>query len=591
MKKNNISIYIYIFVFFSLFIILGDIFTFFLGNNMFLNYFLSLLFLFPVNLYIKKRISFESFCFNKIDIIFIVILSLIFLLRVFIPDSSFDVLNYHLYVQENFFSNSISFNFFPARWINTFSFPLSDRMHYFFRLLLGYRFGMILNLLVLIIIYFQLKKIFIKLDLIKNEYIICLLSFVLLLTEQILSNSSTYYIDIISIPLFLEIIIYLIFNKCEHPSHYFTLLMAGILIAMKVSNLILIIPLAVLYIILYRESITIRTVVVGIFILILPCSIYMLNNYIQVGNPVFPFYNSIFKSPYLDFTNWSEEFYGPKSLIETIFWPIYVYFVPRRANDVEIYSGRISLGYICSILVVICFILFKIFKKRKNDELLTKTFIFSFIYIILCLTWSKFLMGYIRYALILEILAGVVIVTFCIFLYNCKINFTYFLMTLIFIVFILQCSSSFLLLIKDADTLSWRYSIVNPLWKEKYLSNFKATFNKYDDYNKYTKNISFFGIVDYNSGYASLISKNIPIINLNEGYINDYGQKEFNSIINKCDNIYTISTDFTKDRTMKYANMVGYTFSDNYISFKTDFLDYENSLLLIELKKSKKVNK
>lgn len=584
MKKNYISIYIYVFLLFSIFIILSDIFTFLLGNNMILNYILSILILLPINIIFSKRINFEIFSITKLDKVFIIILFSIFLLRVFIPDSSFDVLNYHLYVQENFFNNSVSYNFFPARWINTFSFPLSDRMHYFFRLLLGYRFGMILNFLILIIIYFQIKKIFIKLKLFKNEYIICFLSFLLLLTEQILSNSSTYYVDIISIPLFLEIIIYLIFKNYERPSHYFTLLMAGILVAMKVSNLILIIPLAILYIIRYRKSISLKTVLIGGVILILPSFIYMLNNYIQVGNPVFPFYNAIFKSSYLDFTNWKEEFYGPKTVIETLFWPIYVYFVPRRANDVEIYSGRISIGYVCGILVMICFVLYKLLRKQ-NNEFLNKTFIFSCIYIILCLTWSKFLMGYIRYALILEILSGIVIVAFCIFLYNCRFNFLKGIMTIIFIVLMLQCSSALLQFVKDADPLSWRYSLINPIWKDKNIVNFKSTFTRFSDYNDYTKNISCFGIVDYNSGYATLLSKNIPIINLNEGYNNEFGLDKYNSIINKCDNIYTISTDFTKDRTIKYANMIGYTFGDNYVSFKTDFLDYENNLLLIELKK------
>ena len=198
-----------------------------------------------------------------------------------IPDKAFDSLNYHLYIQESTFSDNTMYNFFPARWINTFSFPLADRMHYFFRFLLGYRLGNIFNLFIVVVIYYQVKRflsIFIKNS---REMLIPVLSLLVVSTEFILQNYITYYIDLICIPFILEIL-FIIFNKSYNKfNNYLTLFCAGVIVAIKVSNALLLIPIGIIYIIGARKTITIGTIAVGGIIAAFPVIVYLLNNYIQ----------------------------------------------------------------------------------------------------------------------------------------------------------------------------------------------------------------------------------------------------------------------------------------------------------------------
>ena len=252
-NKININYGLLALVFYCLFIIFNDYFCFIFKTNMnFIFYLLSFILCFIIYILIKKYLIIERKKIDKFDIIMFIIIIMSFLSRLAIPDSSFDTLNYHLYLQERVFSDNVLTNFFPARWINTFSMPLADRMHYFFRLILGYRLGIILNLFIMIIIYFQTKTILEKF--LKNKIYISLISTIIIITEQLLTNMITYYVDLFSIPLFLGIIIIILNNKkVNNITNYFILLMAGILISLKISNAFLVLLLAIIYIIKFYK--------------------------------------------------------------------------------------------------------------------------------------------------------------------------------------------------------------------------------------------------------------------------------------------------------------------------------------------------
>lgn len=591
-EKYKVNLLIYIFIAYICYIIINDILTYFLPFNKIINYAISLFIVIFLHFFIRKKFLFEKNSFYKSDIIFIFSFIGFFLLRIFLPDSSFDVLNYHLYLQEMPFKDNINVNFFPARWINTYSFPLCDRMHYFFRLITNYHFGMILNLFVLCIIYSQVKRILIHFNVTKNYFVLCFLSFLTIITEQILCNSITYYVDILCIPLFLEIIIYIINNKKENPNNYFVLLMAGILVSMKISNAILLIFLAIIYIIKYKKTINYKTILFGTLIFVAPLYIYILNNYLQTGNPVFPFYNSIFHSRYLSNINWIEEYYGPKTILELFIWPIYILFNPRRAYDTSLYTGRISIGYIASLIIIVYYlvIFIKKIKTKKNKNNLIDIDVellgFAIIYVIFCLLWGKFLMGYIRYVLILEILSGIIVIILLQKIIKSKLllfNLTFFIVIMFFSI---QICYSLKLFIFSSNELSWRPTITSEDGYNKLLTNFDSTFEN-KSYSKYLKNISCFAISDYNAGYAALLSNSIPIISLSESYTNNFGLRQFNKVIKRCNNLYTITTKFTIDRTKIYLQKLNYKLTDNIIYINSDFVDQDNELLLIQIEKEK----
>ena len=407
-----------------------------------------------------------------------------------------------------------------------------------------------------------------------------LISVVILVTEQILANMLTYYVDLFSIPFLLEIIIVLLnYKKVNNIINFIVLFMAGVLVSIKVSNAFLLIPLVIIYIKKYRKDINWKTIVFGILIFIFPMFVYLLNNYIQTGNPVFPFYNSIFKTKYLPKENWIERFYGPKTLKERLLWPIYLFKYPRKAFDTDIYYGRIGFGYIVAILISIKAMFYRFKKKIKINELEW----LSILYIVLCLIWSNFMMGYIRYALVLEVLSGIIM---AVFLYR---NFykKRIINTCISIVCIFAFMYTGLLTISNTvfgtNESSWRY----PYYMDKkgYSINFEYIFNRSWDYSSQTAMVDCYGIVDYNAGYAALLSKNKRIVGLNEAYKTSYGNKKSDSVLKECKNIYTISTSVTLERTEKYLGKVGYKRKSDNISFKADFLNYNNNIIIFEIEK------
>ena len=587
MKKYKIDLLMLVFCTYIFFIIINDYLTFFLKDFIIGNYVISFIITAILFIIIRKKIKIEAPKINKNDIFIILLIISLFLIRVAVPDSSFDVLNYHIMNQTNPFLNNTSFNFFPARWINTFSFPLGDRLFYFFRLISNYRLGIIFNYIVLFSIYFQTKRVIKKLNFIKNDFIISTISFFALLTEQIISNASTYYTDLISIPLFLELLLILLDKN--NFSHYYTLFLASILVSLKLSNAFFILLIGLIYLIQHHKDIKIRHIIIGIIIFIFPLVIYMINNYLQTKNPFFPFYNAIFKSPYLNESNWIEEYYGPKSLKETLLWPIYVLINPRRAYDTNIYFGRITYCYISSLILFFVYLIKCIKNKQTIKEFYRNNrieIIIVTLYLVLLLLWGKFMMGYIRYALILEVLGWV---TFVILIKECLKSKKYVMNVLLFIVSCclgFQVFSSTNTILFDSDIISWRYSILSENWKEKYRLNSKKilSFKK----SKTINDIDCIGIADYNLGYAIMTSKNIPIISLNESYNNDYGKSKYEDFIKKCDNIYTITTKFTKDRTNQYLKEINYEFDDDIKIIDNDFLDSENELLYIKIKKINK---
>ena len=577
--KIKLNIFSLIAILYILFIIFNDYMCLiFRTNASVLLYVASFVLVGILFLLLRKKIKIEYKVFDKIDIVFFIIIIIVFLTRLAIPDSAFDTLNYHIYNQERTFSDNATFNFFPARWINTFSLPLADRMHYFFRIILGYRLGIITNLLFMIVIYYQLKIILSKF--IKNKYYVALISIVILLTEQLLSNMITYYVDILSIPIFLEIIINILENKeSNNYNNCFILLLSGIIFSLKVSNAFLLIPLILICIVRYRKSINYKTFLIGIPIFILPFLPYFINNFIQTGNPVFPFYNSIFESNYLPNTNWTETFYGPKTFLERLFWPICIFFDPRRAFDTNIYYGRIGYGYIVSLFVLIYSIYNRFIKHRKND-----IFIYScYLYIILCLIWSNFMMGYIRYALILEVLSGIVIAIAIHKFFNSKKVIPFIVCIFCIYSFVKVSFMSMGDMLVTNTEISWRYSYYEN--KTNYKNNLNYIFSNKWDYTNYTKNIDCFGIVDYNSAYATLLDSNKRVISLNAGYTNDYGKEQFDKVVNKCENIYVISTSITLDRTEEYLEKTNFKRKGSDISLKADFLNYDYDLILFEVEK------
>lgn len=364
----------------------------------------------------KKKIKIES-NFSKYDLIFISILLVIMGLTIIYPDTFWDSYSYHIYLQETPFADKINSDFFPGRTLTSFVYPIADRIFYMFRALLGFRLGTLPGYFLMVVMYYQIKK-YLKqlLDSKIAEKYISILSMLPLGVFIILQQIGTYYIDNFSLVLLLEIFYVILFERKdifkEKTRLYILAYTVGLCVSTKITNAIYIIgPLIYLLIknikdIKYIKIYDYILLILTFIITMLP---YMLDAIIQTGNPVFPYYNSIFKSEYFQEINWVDERYGPKTIIEFIFWPIYIIFQPTRAYEGGNTDFMFAAGYIISIFIIIYEVIYKklIKKQEINKQILEYGTLLLYLYFV----WELFIIGYTRYAGVIPILSSIIYIS------------------------------------------------------------------------------------------------------------------------------------------------------------------------------------
>lgn len=341
--------------------------------------------------------------FNKLDFIFIGILIIEIITQIWEPDLSYDVRNYHIYLQENPFIDKINFDFFAGRTINSFLFPLGDRMFYIFRYMLGYRLGTILSYYVLLCLYYQTKNLISIVTNSKNKYIPIFASciFCINIIYLMLGN---YYIDLLGVVFILELINIAIESNdffIRKYKLYLSFLISGIATSIKCSNIILIFPIYLFILIKnFKDLKKLKPIdyILSIILFIVPFIIYFIDNLIQTGSPIFPYYNSILKSEWFDNISWQDPNFGIPNIIYSIVWPIIVNIAPLKTYDTYIVDYIWGIGY----LVIVIYLIVSIISKRYNNK--DKVFELSLLAFVMSITWAIGLMGYIRYAIILPIM-------------------------------------------------------------------------------------------------------------------------------------------------------------------------------------------
>lgn len=602
-KKIIINKYIYIYLLYILVIYFSDTIIYICRINYFPAIILSSLLISGIHIkLIKKNISFEKFGANKWDIIITLFFIIVTIFKISIPDSSFDTKNYHILLQQNLAQDNINFSFFPGRIINTFTIPLSDRVYNLFRIILGFRAGTILNTLITILIYFQVKEILQTLlekkNIICNQLILAVGAFWITCIDHTLWLLCGYGIDLLLLPLLLYFIKILLFEeKQTHIDAWLIALISGILVAFKLSIGPLVIFLDLLYVMKFKKYMKLNIILGCVFWGLLPNLLYMYINFLHTGNPVFPFANKIFKSPYFviegsvnDFNGVNATF-GVRELKEYFTWPVNMLINPERTNDVPFYSGRLTIIFL---VVIISYIVNIIRRKKtsKQEKLILILLIFMYILLV------GFLNGYIRYILILEILGSIFVVYLVIkyFLYDK----TKILGGVIVFISTLQLGFLFNSYFVEGIEPSWRQGIYKDIRSN--LSNLElllkdTTSNVQEDI---LEDIDLWGIVDFNSAYADLLKPGIPIVSLNAGVVNEKTAQLLKNHLSNNSNrrMYTILDDHRMDELIVQLNDLGFkieaiqvikpSFIDQrrviYIAqiIKKDNLDMENILVQTE---------
>ncbi len=419
MKQN-----IHFFIFINIAIL--ALFSDFLGFICNIDYLFRLLIIFIpqliTNILLIKHRKIELHTdFEKKDIVFFMILFFIFLFKVALPDFSYDVANYHIYLQENTNIDKLNFDLMAGKVVNGFLFPLGDKMHYIFRYFLGYRLGTILSYYTLIVMFYQIKNI---LNLYcKNKKFISYLSIGCIGSTIIYQWLGTYYIDCLGIVFILQLIYELIVQKNVFNSSQtitYVSILCGLSLAIKLSNAFMIIPILLFFLVLRRAEFNLKlipTYLLCCIIAIIPILPYCIDNYIQTGSPLFPYYNNIFKSEYFGLFSWKDERFKNISLPYALIWPVYTSVIHLGyGDDWMIRDPLWAIGYIIVLGVLIYSLIFRKNKLKIRKEIIQ----LSILSLLLTAFWIVFLYGYMRYALIIPIMYYIIIAIFFIKLIELK---------------------------------------------------------------------------------------------------------------------------------------------------------------------------
>ena len=353
-------------------------------------------------------VSTKQFAFERTRVSFWLIVGLPLLiayaLRAPFPDHSYDVWSYHiiqsdralhggLYGPNDYFPTALPFN------------PVSDMVMGLSRGALGFRLGTIVNLFALLWtaqIGERILSAFVKRAWLR--YVAVLL---VLLTENVLFEISSYMVDLLTIPLLLQAV-FLTLNLEKAPRRALVLLhvalLAGAAVAFKLTNLAVAAPLLAVCgvkmffgserLVTKEAMTTLLQMLVAFLLPLLPFTIYI---YRLTSNPIFPIANGFFQSPFWPTHGGWDDRWGPQTFWQTLAWPVLAWFKPERHSELGVYSGRLSLAFVVALIVLpLCW-------RHIQIRLLCILLLAS------ALLWAVGGMGYSRYGLFEDVLGGVVL--------------------------------------------------------------------------------------------------------------------------------------------------------------------------------------
>ena len=331
---------------------------------------------------LRKKISIYLPRFDVADLLFIVVFGFLFASKIVFPDWGTDTGAHEIFVQEFLFTDKLEDlkpYFLPmiAAW-----YGLSNRVYFYFRILLGYRLTMTVNIFIIAATYYKLKELLIHFwqnlnpDCLPSKrsaviFGISLSAFLVLFSDFLISGMVWQQkADLMVLPLFFECLRIVFCNKkLQRYQYIFAGLLIGFSVSIKLTNAAFFIPL-ILYV-LYRDirvkSFKLQDYLLAsgaIFLPILPFAVFGM---LFTGSPVYPFYNVIFKSPYFAEWNFKDNF-GPRGIIQTLLWPIRVAFDTSRyvhvSYNVPMSNGRLFIAYIVAFGTAIMFIKSRLLKER-----------------------------------------------------------------------------------------------------------------------------------------------------------------------------------------------------------------------------------
>lgn len=375
------------------------------------------------------------------------------LFRAIYPDQNYDTYHFELYLQElDFTDNKTNF---AAGSIRTYYFTLSERIFALFRHILGFRLGSILNTVLLVTIIFSIydfiKKVFaVHLPHIQfPSVLVALLSLFAIFADNTLFNTGSYKPDILGVPLILELVHIIFFRNratARKIHHFYFFLIVSLTVTCKLTYLPYAGIATIIYIIQYFKIWSKKELLIFPLLILTFPGIYLVYNLIQTGNPIFPFYNKLFHSAQYPNQNFKDLRWGHKALYEIFIYPIVTWLDKSRCNEWGLYSYRLLTGYFVSLVTVVCYLIG--IKKNKHNSFfrfMVHISVLTILFDYACIVTT----GFYRYGTIVEVMYGLIISLW--FLYLNKKILSFFLFVMMF----LQSYSTFNNIFKKNLNLSW----------------------------------------------------------------------------------------------------------------------------------------
>lgn len=340
---------------------------------------------------------------------------ILFLNRFLEPDVSCDSLNYHLYLGfKGFNLENNKYEFFTTG-IHNFS-PILEMVGYGFYKILGYRIGTIFSVVAIYLSILGIYKIF-KLVLPKKNIVGDLFNTFLFVSSflsfELFLGIATYFNDVLVALLTIWSVFYLL--KYFKDERFLNLAIASIIISISVwgkqTNLYMALAFGltlIINLIIFRNNFKLKIrnlFLAGLIVLSLP-GLWYLKNWQETKNPVFPFYNSFFKSEYYPPVSFHEPQFGGENLWQQVMWGYYSIFKPTRLGQVHDLFNDYKINFYFIVVGILG--IFYFFNRKIKDNLTTNLLVF---FIVSFVIWGL-QFGYLRYALALEYLGGLLVLIF-----------------------------------------------------------------------------------------------------------------------------------------------------------------------------------
>ena len=516
--------------------------------------------------------------------------------RIMFPDVSFDTGAYHLYLQElNRYENLKNFNMVGGGGGGTYFFTLAYKMFGSFRHLLGFRMAPVFNTILLFVCFVSIYD-FIKLvsrsylEKIKIPFVlIALASFFTIYANNTLFVLNAYMVDLIGIPLLFELLFIVLFKKLADENGTvvtcFFFFLVSLLIAYKLTYLPYILVLGLFFIIRnYLYLLKRKKLILLFFIPVFFPSIYMIYNYTETLNPIFPFYNKLFKSSLYPIVNFKDERWGPRNIVEVFYYNIICATDKTRNNEWGIFSVRLLAEY----FLIGCCAVYCIYNRFKFKPRFIKLII-SICGIALLLNYMLLITtGYYRYGIIVEMLFGLCIVLWLFYFFEHK---KYILFTSILLLSFIQCINTFNTIYKHGANVSW-YDYKD-LWhnnngeiiKDQAHLLFRDKQTNVDDVVSKLKIDGF--LASDCDGYIKLLSPHTPIYNVtsfgNRKEVIMGFEKNVIDTLSQKHNLYSLARMENLAQKIHDLNSRNY-FVDSIVNIYPSFTNKELPLYLLKLK-------